>query len=529
MKLCIIKMPNKGSEALMPDLGIGMLVSALKSDGFEVSQADLKPSIRVLHPLHQIYHNIKVKEASNSLNGLTSNNVSQLAMMVIRLYGLKKYNILGFSLDVESNIFLNLSIIKSIKEQLGCTIVLGGTYNFTVRFMKECWFVDYVIKGDATEAFSKLMTELSKSNPLLSKVPGLIYREGDKVKSNSYYRQMGNTNMIPDFTALNMEDYHLSHREIMEKYGDGIGAAHANGIALLPFHFIKGCPNSCTFCFWNREKYYKHTDPEDVVSAIRHMKEKYKISNFIFLNNSFNPSLSYGKELLKSFISHDLNINWSDSINPNQCDPELITYCRDSGCRQLYWGIESASQSILQRLNRPTNSTNFETYLKRAHECNIFNGVNFFVGIPHESTSDISITADFIKRANRYFEYFNVNLLRLIPEYPHIRDPLDQGIKLLKLGSAEMRNPDSDKKIKSILNEAGISSRVKFYSFDEIDGLKWKEKNEQDIRHVKMLLESIDIPKKAFFENIHRVFYLSSALDSKDEIINLYKRLVKDG
>ncbi len=523
-------MPNKSEEAIMPDLGTGMLVSILKNEGFYVSQVDLKPVQREQHPLHNDYHNISPLEAKYFLEHSKSEKISSITKKIVSKFKLDKYDMLGFSLDEGTIIGVNLAIIKEIKNQIDCCVILGGTFDFSKRHIKKFQFIDFIIKGDATYSLSKLLEEMEKPNPNLNKVPGLIYRENKEIKSNKYFRQMGNTELVPDFSDLNMEDYKLTPKEVMGDYYHLIKEQlPQKKTAILPFHFIKGCPNSCNFCFWNREKYFKCTKPEEVSNLLIHMKKRYKINNFFFLNNSFNPTVKYGEKLVNSFISNDVGINWSDSINPRNTHQKMIEKAGQSGCRLLYWGIESASKRVLKLLNKnnPEKSSLFENYLKKAHESNIFNGINFFLGIPYEKKEDILKTKEFIKRTHKYFEFYNANLLWLFPEFPLINNPSAHNIRLRKIGSIEQRNPSENHYIKKTLDEVGINKKIKFYSFDELEGLNWEKKNKQDINHCNIILNTLDKKKKEFFDNIHRTFYLSTVFQDKKEILNLFENIKK--
>ena len=527
MKTCLIKLPNVVNEPLIPDLGLGILVALLRSKGVDIYQADLKPLLRKSHELHTHLLNIRRDSSKKYLTGCSPD--SELLKLVDKLlsrHRLDKFDLLGFSLDVESNLFPNLALIKAIKGKTGAKILLGGTYRFSKVFLEKYNFIDYIIIGDATLGLNTLIDKLEKKDSDLSKISGLMHRKEGKIIVNPYLRQMGNVDIMPDFTDLTMQDYLLEPQEfidsafVMEKVKEVTDSLPKT--AILPLHFIKGCPNSCTFCFWNREKFFRVTNPDDVAQSIVDMKKKYKINNFLFLNNSFNPTTEYGLSLMKAFEKHDINIQWSDSAHPGTFDNKMYKLLKDTGCRQLYLGIESASQHVTKILNRECDVKTFEPLLSNLHSNDIFSGINFFVGLPYETPDDIGKTEEFIKKTNPYFEYFNINLLRLIPEFPLIRDPVKCGITLRESGSMELRNPDNNPEVRKVLEAAGIHPRVKFHSFDEVRGLKWKEKNAQDIKHLIKLNSIIDHKKKFFFENLHKVFFLSRVFDSKKDIMKWY-------
>lgn len=526
----LIKMPNLPKEKsyksiLMPDLGLGILVSILKKDGFMASQWDLKMILlknSSLRKIQEDFHN-------NSKNSIKAEFLF-LAESIVKAFHLKNSKIIGFSFDEDTDLKFNLILIKLIKEITRAKVVLGGNYGFSELFLEKYGFLDFIIRGDATISLSMLLQFLN-GQTTIREIYGLIFRNGTKVMSNPYLRQAGNVNLIPDFSNVNMEDYkmdlasfapELSRTQFNEIYNPDIK------INVIPYHFIKGCPNACMYCCWNKDHYFQTTPPEKVAENLQFMKEKYKTDHFIFLNNSFNPTLKYAQELIGAFHKYRLNVLWSDSISPKNIPLDLFAGLKNAGCRQLYFGLESLSPRILKLMNRPGDCTRFSSMLESSHNNGIFNGVNFLMGIPSETTQDIEKTHNFILKYKPYYEYFNINLLRMIPEFKTIKNLSKMNITLKKLGSLELRNPEHKEEINQILKKGGITDKIRFYSFDENSGLKWQDKNEQDIKLLKRLLDVSDDIKKTFFEDIRFVFYLNHIFKSKNRMMSWFKQIVKD-
>jgi radical SAM superfamily enzyme YgiQ (UPF0313 family) len=257
------------------------------------------------------------------------------------------------------------------------------------------------------------------------------------------------------------------------------------------------------------------------------MKERYKVSNFLFLNNSFNPTVKYAERIISTLAKRKLNIFWSDSLHPATISLDMFAGLKEIGCKQLYFGLESLSPRILELINRGGNPDTFSSVLRESHKKDIFNGVNFIIGIPFEKFNDVKLTHDFIRRNRQYFEYYNVNLLRIIPEFGFSKNPAKMGISLREFGSIKLRNPANDPVINEVLSCVGISERTFFYAYDEIGGLYWEDKNRQDLKYARYLCKIMDRDKKEFFEDIRFIFYLNHIFSNKKEILNWYKS-VKD-
>jgi len=517
---------EKNNGVLMPDLGLGILLTILRNRKFDASQVDLKPLFQQDKNLAMIKHAFSkgFLDKNNLEARLAEQNLYYFAKGLTKEYDLKNFDALGFSLDEETDLLFNLFLIKIMKDLTRKIIILGGSFRFTGMLMKRYKFIDFIIRGDATISLVLLLSYLEGLGNREG-IPGLMFRKGQKIVTNSYLRQAGNVDIIPDFTDLSMDDYRLSlfdYKVGLPRYRLEEISVPKMKIAILPYHFIKGCPNSCRYCYWNREKLFEVTHPERVADNLQAMKEKYKVSNFLFLNNAFNPTLSYAEKVISAIKKRRLNISWSDSMHPSCISKDIFSSLRESGCKQLYFGLESLSPRILKVLNRPSNPSQFSLFLRESHKHNIFNGVNFIIGVPSETFADIKLIRDFIKNSHEYFEYYNINLLRIIPEFGISKDPAESGISLKSFGSIELRNPRNNPQISQLLEFAGISKKTNFFSFDEINGLKWKEKNQQDIKYIQYLSEVSDRKKKDFFEDIHFIFYLNNVFGSKKAILKWY-------
>ncbi|HAJ56649.1 MAG TPA: hypothetical protein DCL35_02640 [Candidatus Omnitrophica bacterium] len=516
MQIQFIKLPNRldNPGVLMPDLGIGILTAVLRKKKVSVASLDLKP---------QFLNDPRLQELRTMPLSRAEDGLAWYVMDIVKTRSLTRAKVLGFSLDEETDLPLNLELMRLFKKFTGATVILGGSYYFSPMIMKENDFIDFIIRGDATLSLPLFL--LGKEQ---KKIPGLIYRKGGGVLSNPYFRQAGNTGIIPDYSDFDMKNYriglpgckaHVPKELLKDVLIPGIETS------ILPYHFIKGCPNNCNYCFWHREKLFETTHPEKVADNLQFLKEKYKADHFIFLNNEFNPSLQYAEKTLSAIKDRRLGITWSDSVHPNNLDEDIFRLFSESGCIQLYFGLESLSPRALKLINRPSDPSRFGAFLKASHDNNIFNGVNFLVGVPFEAPEDIRLTVDFIKNNNKYFEFYNINLLRIFPELVSIRDPEKIGIKIGTLGSAELRNPKGNSRVYDTLNAVGITKKISFYSYDEAGGLNWKEKNRQDLTHARRLLSACDEHKKRFFDDTRLICCLLKSLKTKDLVIKWYKKI----
>jgi len=120
-----------------------------------------------------------------------------------------------------------------------------------------------------------------------------------------------------------------------------------------PIQTTRGCPHGCTFCttpaIFGRT--FRQRDIGDIVEEIRHAKEAFNSSVFIFSDDNVAGNQKWAMELFEAL--RPLNIRWA-----SQCDiliarnDKLLTAMRDSGCIGLILGLESPNGETLREAGK---------------------------------------------------------------------------------------------------------------------------------------------------------------------------------
>ncbi|MCB4791824.1 MAG: hypothetical protein LHV68_08050 [Elusimicrobia bacterium] len=155
--------------------------------------------------------------------------------------------------------------------------------------------------------------------------------------------------------------------------------------------------------------------------------------------------------------------------------------------------------------------------LRWTHEAGIWTGLETICGFPYETQQDVELTAEFLNENRKHLDtvYYNVFYLEnnskiyLYPEKYGITNICDF-------------DPQSHPE-KELLN-------LLRYSFDEISGLKWKEKLDQSIKSYYYLYNNTNGDEYLFpyYEIEHFLFYLYKRFKNKASITEAFKKINKD-
>jgi len=291
-------------------------------------------------------------------------------------------------------------VAKIIKEvDPGIKVVIGGPHvTFIAKeTLKECPFIDVVVRGEGEETFRELVNFFESSSEdtwSLEEVKGITFRKDNKIIETDSRSLIKNLDSIP-FPA-----YHLLP---MEKYS-------LEGKRFATIITSRGCPFSCIFCSSSRlfGKTWRARSPENVIEEIKLLKNKYGVREIEFLDDTFTLNKKRAEKICELLIKEKLDISWSCSSRVDTIDESLIEKLKKAGCHTIYVGVESGSQKILNIIDKGITLPQIEKTINLIKKVNINSFGSFILGIPGETVKTIKKTINFAKKLNPSFVQFSI-------------------------------------------------------------------------------------------------------------------------
>lgn len=148
-----------------------------------------------------------------------------------------------------------------------------------------------------------------------------------------------------------------------------------------------GCPFQCTYCM-SRRRVYKTRSVDNCIDELRQAQVKWDIKKFCIMDDCFN--LKKGRVLEFAAKTKPLDLEWicSNGLRADLFDEEIADAIRASGCRHLSFGAESASDRILERIQKGETLAQIEKAVSIAKPR--FDAVNgfFIFGLPGTTMED---------------------------------------------------------------------------------------------------------------------------------------------
>lgn len=274
-------------------------------------------------------------------------------------------------------------------------VVMGGPHVTFTSFttLKECPAVDIVVRGEGEETLKEIIKGMEGSLSF-SEIKGITYRQENKIFQNPDRQFIRNLDEIPTpaYHLLPLEHYRLGKH----RFGNIITS--------------RGCPFSCIFCSSSQlyGKVWRARTPENVVQELKLLRNKYKIREIEFLDDTFTLDRRRAEKICELIIKQNLDISWSASSRVNTLDPELATKMRKAGCHTIYLGIESGSQKILDLIGKGIKLSQSFRAVEIARKAGLNTLGTFIIGIPGETVETIKKTINLARKLSLNFAQFTL-------------------------------------------------------------------------------------------------------------------------
>lgn len=307
--------------------------------------------------------------------------------------------------SITATFYRAIELATKIRKELPNTLILTGGHHSTIMpldIMKEDCF-DIAVIGEGEQTFLELMQALEKNPNLLKdkkelmKINGIFFKRGKEILKTEPRAPIQNLDEIP-FAARHLID--------MSKY-----KPLPNQYKKLPatnFVAIRGCLYNCIFC--SNPAIFGHKirafSPRRVIDEIKYLKEKYGVKEISFWDDSLTINKEWMNELLELMINEKLNIVWSCYSRVNTVNLELLKKMKKAGCWNIFYGIETGDQELLNNIKKGTTIEQIRDAVKFTKKARIEVRGSFMIALPGETPELAKKTIDFAKSLDLDYAQF---------------------------------------------------------------------------------------------------------------------------
>lgn len=251
--------------------------------------------------------------------------------------------------------------------------------------------IDAVARGE----FDVTAMELARAvadNRDWHTVAGLSFRRQEAILHTTDRELIGDLDRFPFVSQV--------YREFLTEKDYFFAAAQYPMVMLIT---SRGCPHRCQWCLYPQVMHrgkYRRRSSENVAAEFDYIaREMPWVREVGIEDDLFTGDKKRLREICGRLIQQKNRLNfWCDTrVDLNYEDMRLL---KEAGCRLLIAGFESASQDILDRIQKGTSAAQAFEFMDNARRLNLLVHGCFVVGNPQETRQTMQATLQFAQKLN---------------------------------------------------------------------------------------------------------------------------------
>lgn len=271
---------------------------------------------------------------------------------------------------------------------------------------------DFGVIGEGEITMPELVTAIGTGGDF-SGVKGLIYKDGDEWHITDRRPDIMDLDSIPlpDYAGFDYDKYLSTNGEVVD------------GVKFSPVAIIGGrsCKYNCTFCFHPSGSRYRQRSLDSIFSEIDHLLSNYPV-NYIALREELFAS---DEKRVLDFCERAKSypIVWSIQLRVDSVTKTIVDALKDSNCRYVFLGIESADNRILKSMRKNITIEQVEKALELTISAGLDTRSTIILGDEFETMESATRTLEWW-REHRKYSAIDLGLIIAFPGstlYKHAR------------------------------------------------------------------------------------------------------------
>ncbi|HKZ41208.1 MAG TPA: radical SAM protein, partial [Candidatus Hodarchaeales archaeon] len=145
-----------------------------------------------------------------------------------------------------------------------------------------------------------------------------------------------------------------------------------------------------------------------------------------FINDNFTIRKKDTSELCALIRKDNLDIEWVCDTRVDLVSRELLRDMKTAGCKTIWFGGESGSQRILDKVNKHVSLEQTEEAFKMCREEGIQTACSFLLGIPGETIDEMKTTFKLARKLDP--DWCRFNIFVAVPGSALYKEVMEKGL-----------------------------------------------------------------------------------------------------
>ncbi len=292
--------------------------------------------------------------------------------------------------------------------------VVGGPHVTVVpeNFLQEAKNVDVAVIGEGEYTMLDLVKVQSGTMKFVD-VKGIAYRQDAGIKVNPPRPFLKNLDELP-YPAYHLVDMELYLNPVKIEYR----SFKPRALAMIT---SRGCPYDCCFCsvHLHMGRPFRAHSAGYVADHVQYVVDKFRVKNIFFEDDNLTFDLQRMELICDQIVERKIKFNWEtpNGIRADRLTLELLKKMKKSGCRSVFFGVESGDQWVSDNIiHKDLDLEKVVEVAKICKKIHLKSGGFYIIGLPGEKIENMHKTVDFALKLKKQYDV-GMHLLIATPSY----------------------------------------------------------------------------------------------------------------
>lgn len=310
-----------------------------------------------------------------------------------------------------------IDIAKGISDSI-ITLVGGGIITADPKTaMIALEKADYGIIGEGEIATNVLAYAL-ETEADAALIEGVIAKRGTD------YELAPKRGEIMNLDCLPFPDYDgFDYAEMFERKYSGTAQVNNYGVSLAA---SRSCPYKCTFCFHSSGEKYRRRSLDNVFKEIEWVKSKFSFEHIHIADELFGNDLAWVSEFCTRIKPYGVTYLINTRLDRIHSNPQILDLLKESGCKEILFGVEHVSETILKSMRKKTSPKLIEPVFNECLQRGIIPKAQIIFGDLEETPETVREALDWWGKHRKYS--INLDFIIVFPGSHIYKTACEQGI-----------------------------------------------------------------------------------------------------
>ena len=246
--------------------------------------------------------------------------------------------------------------------------------------------IDFVGIGEYDYTISDIANEIKKTNPDISSIPGIAFRENGKPIRTNERPLIQDLDELPWIAPI--------YQRFLDTKNYYFNLSYFPMVMLIGG---RGCNAVCFYCVYPQVVHghaYRHRRPENIVGEMLWVQENMpEVKEITFEDDNFGADRKFARRFAELVQEKGVKLPFFANLRTT-VDFETLKALKEAGLRNTAVGFESGDNMILRNMRKGQNTNIQAKFVENAHKLGLLVHGCFMVGFPGESKITMQRTLD---------------------------------------------------------------------------------------------------------------------------------------